>query len=619
VSGICGAVRYDGKPVTLEFLKAIAEKAPYRAGNGFDAWIHGAVGLGYLSSQASSPKSAGLSLGQRWVVVADARLDNRADLLRLLEAKDCLRSESPSDVDLVQAAFVCWGVGCCERLQGAYSIACWDRAKSCLILVRDRLGERPVYWASTVFGLFFASEPAQLLAEGMLDPAPNLERALAYLTKQPFDPTWSFFRAIQRLPEGHFLLAQDGRVTLQRYWSLDASAVQGLGQAEAADRLSHCLEQAVARRLAGHGQAGVLLSGGLDSSSIAAKASALLELRAEQLHAFTWESHSGDKLDERQWSATLIGARPNIVEHPVPADPYYPLSRYPEAYADPNAPDTNTYPDLLLTTIQVAQKQGVDLIMNGIGGDPALGGILPELALLRQKRWGMLAQRLRRSGLRSFRVLAGQLRAAFKTDLPAWLSSQGRRLAHQAGLDGPAPWTRELKSPLQLRAFLLTQPSNGMALERFDRLSARHGVRIAAPWCDLDLVLLPLSVEDGALDQQPPGKSLLRQAMAGELPEKLLADPVPKVSGSRLVAEGLVRHERDRIESWLQHSILGQLGLVDSSILLATYQQFAQSGRVMPGIWEIITLEIWLKLNYNKVSQGYGEQYQALPIEKRRR
>jgi len=344
------------------------------------------------------------------------------------------------------------------------------------------------------------------------------------------------------------------------------------------------------------------LSSGLDSSSVAAKASDILERQGKHLFAFTWESRSGDKLDEREWSTSLIEARPNILERPVLADERYPLSRYPEAYVDPNAPNTNTYPDLLLATIEAARQEGVQVLMNGMGGDLVVGGVLPELALLRQTRWGVLAQRLRRSGRGGLRNLYRQIRQAVKTQLPAWITTDGRRLARQADLDHPASWTREIKSPLSLRTHLVAQSLNAMDLERFDRLSARHGVRIAAPWYDAGLISLVLSMPDGGLDEYPPGKSLLRQAMAGQLPEMLLSRPVPKDRVASLAADGLVRHGRNQIANLLRHSVLGQVGLIDPSMLLAGYQQAAQSGRIIPGIWEVITLEIWLQIHYNRAT-----------------
>jgi asparagine synthase (glutamine-hydrolysing) len=387
MSGICGAVRYDGAPVDPDCLKAIAEKAPYRMDGGVEYWIHGSIGLAYLASPPSSISSSGLCSGDRLVLAADARLDNRAELAHLLAATGRLPAGALTDLELIRVAFACWGPNCCERLQGAYSLACWNEADSSLLLLRDRLGERPLYWCSTPQALFFASEPAQLLAVDSIEPAPNLERILAYLLKQPFDPAWSLFRHIQRLPEAHFLLCKDHQTTL-RHWS-PRSVTQGAwSRAEAAEALTQSLEQAVARRLSTDGESGVLLSGGLDSSSVAAKASALLERQAKQLFAYTWESRSGDKLDERKWSAALVGARPNIVEYPVLADERYPLSRYPEAYADPNAPDTNTYPDLLLATIEIARQQGVQVLMNGIGGDLVIGGCPARAGLLAPRALG---------------------------------------------------------------------------------------------------------------------------------------------------------------------------------------------------------------------------------------
>ena len=423
MGGICGVLRLDGAPVDPACLRAIAAKAPYRAGGYTHDWINGSIGLGVLAS----PVSTGVCLGDHLAVAAHARLDNREELVHLLAAKGCLPAGAPSDPELILAAFACWGPGCGERLQGAYSLACWNSADSSLVLLRDRLGERALYWCSTPQALYFASEPAQLLAVDSIDPAPNLERALAYLLKQPFDSTWSFFRAIHRLPEAHFLICRDRQVMLQRYWSPHGVAQRAWRRAEAAEALSHSLEQATARRLAKDGEVGVLLSAGLDSGSIAAKASTLLQRQAKQLCAFTWESRARDPLDERKWSSLLVAALPNLTEFPVLADEHYPLSRYPAAYADPNAPDANTYPDLLLATIEIARQQGVQVLMNGMGGDLVIGGVLPELALLRQGRWGVLAQRLRRSGRRSLSMLAGQVRAAAKMDLPSWISPAGNR------------------------------------------------------------------------------------------------------------------------------------------------------------------------------------------------
>jgi asparagine synthase (glutamine-hydrolysing) len=602
MGGICGVVNYDGAPVDPVCLQSIVEKASSRGEGDIWYWSQGPVGLAYLASQTSPVSSSGLCSGGRLTLAADARLDNRAELRRNLTAGDCPPSETASDLELILAALACWGASCCEHLQGAYSLACWNEADASLVLLRDRLGERPLYWCSTSQGFFFASQPAQLLAVDSIDPAPNLERVLAYLLKQPFDPAGSFFRQINRLPEAHLIVVKNHQATVQQYWSPQTVPQLGLRHSEAAEALSDALEQAVRLRLATDGESGVLLSGGLDSSSIAAKAADILEPQAKQVYAFTWESQTGDLLDERKWSTSLIDSCPNLIEQPVMADGRYPLSRYPEAYLDPNAPNTNTYPDLLLTTIEMARQQGVRVLMNGVGGDLVIGGVLPELALLRQRHWVALAQRLRKSGRRGVRMLIRQMRTANRIQFQTWLSPKGRRLAQEAGLDQPAFWARELESPLTLRAFLLSQPLNATDLERFDRLSARHGVRITAPWYDLGLVSLVLGLPDGALDMYPPGKSLLRQAMANQLPAASLSTPVPKDRVAGLPAEGLLRHGKDRIVDWLSHSILGELELIDPAALRAIYLQATQSGKIPPGIWEVITLEIWLQIQYNNTT-----------------
>ena len=251
MSGICGVVCYRWRPrrsrsSTKRLQNRLLTAATAVLSIGFTArsawhiWPH--------RRPPSHP--SGLCAGDRLVVVADARLDNRAEMTHLLAAKGCQPAGAPTDLELILAAFACWGPACSERLQGAYSLACWNEADASLVLLRDRLGERPLYWCSTATSLFFASEPAQLLSVHSIDPAPNLERILAYLLKQPFDPTWSFFRSHPAPAGGAFSRLQGSPERLCSVIGQPQSvAQQAWRRLEAAEALSQSLEQAVARRL----------------------------------------------------------------------------------------------------------------------------------------------------------------------------------------------------------------------------------------------------------------------------------------------------------------------------------------------------------------------------------
>jgi asparagine synthetase B (glutamine-hydrolysing) len=352
--------------------------------------------------------------------------------------------------------------------------------------------------------------------------------------------------------------------------------------------------------LARQGETGVLLSGGLDSASIATQAAATLERQSRRLWAFTWTSPRGDGIDETPLSRTFIRSRPNVVEHPVEADTLWPLSRYPEAYADPSSPETNAYPDLLLVTLEAARQQGVTVLMNGIGGDPVAGWLAPDLALLLRGRLGSLWQRWSLTGLRHAGLVRELWSLARRPYWPDWLTPEGRLQATEAGLDRPLVSWRTFSSHDGFRRTALANLANTAALERFDRLSRRFAVRIEAPWHDPDLRLLVLALPDRALASIPPAKRLVRAAMARSLPDAILhASTDKRRTRSDLRERGLLVEAAKVIEQILSNSRLEELGLVTGSRLLTTYREKASKREIMPRLWETLTTEGWLRSSAN--------------------
>ncbi|HEX9669208.1 MAG TPA: asparagine synthase-related protein, partial [Thermoanaerobaculia bacterium] len=347
MSAVCGMVSFAGAPVAAAVLDRML---------GMDCMGRAAVRTETAEGAAFATLAPAGPAARRGpgavLLAADARLDNREELLHALG----LTAAATSDERLMAAAYERWGEQWHRHLRGAYAAAVYDRASRKLLLLRDRSGERGLYWCDTGEGFLFASEPAQLVASGRIGGEPHRARLLAYLLGAPAEPTWSYFARVHRVPEGCQVRVTAERIELDRYWdwtTVDAASWNG---ADAAPELAHRLGEAVERRLARQGETGVLLSGGLDSTSIAAQAAGALERRGRQLYAFTWTSPSGDGIDETPLSRTLIRSRGNVVEHSVEADALWPLSRYPEAYADPSDPETNAFPDLLLTTLEAARQ-----------------------------------------------------------------------------------------------------------------------------------------------------------------------------------------------------------------------------------------------------------------------
>lgn len=586
MSAICGIVNFDGAPIEKDALermaRAVAAEAPATIALAND----GSAGF-------SSSGSAGVWNGPGALLGADARLDNRQELLRSL----VLATETTSNEHLMAVTHHHWGQQWHSHLRGAFAAAAWEEKTRTLTLLRDPAGERGLYWSRTPRSLLFASEPVQLLASGQVGKEINHPRIIAYLLGAQPDPAWSFFAQVHRVPEGSQVRWTAERIELDRYWdwtSIEDGTWEG---PEAAQELAHRLRSAVERRLARQGETGVLLSGGLDSTSIAAQAASTLEGQGRRLRAFTWTSQLGDGIDETPLSRAFIRSRSNVVEHPVEADALWPLSRYPEAYADPNGPETNAYPDLLLTTLHAARDQGVTVLLNGLGGDSVIGWLAPELSLLLSGRFKALARRWRAGGSTPWRAgLFREIRSlSRRRHLPDWLTPRAREAARAAGFDrSPVGW-RVLSSPCRFRRHALASPFQAATLERLERLGRRAGIQLSAPWSDPELGRLAMSIPGCALQETPPAKGLLRAAMAGRLPAEILGATTVKGRTSTLQSRGLFRHGRERVEALLSGPLLADLEVVDRSLVLARYRRHLDSQTTMPHLWEMLTAEAWMR------------------------
>lgn len=507
------------------------------------------------------------------------------------------RLESPDADwgDWLLRAYERWTFDLPRHLSGAYALGLWDAPRRTLLLARDSIGERTLYFRSDGRRAAFASEAESLSRFDGAAARPHRLRLLSFLCGGNPDPTWTFFAGVSRLPEGGRLLLTPHGPSQTRAPSWTAGVPATLSAEEAALELPRRLRMAVDRRRARAGEQGVLLSGGLDSVTVACESAESLEGEGRSLYAFTWASRSGDAIDERRSSGLLVSHRPNIVEHPLEAEELWPLSRYPEAYRDANDPVSATYPDLLLTTLEAAREAGVTVLFNGIGGDPVVGWRVPEIALLLQLRFGALWERLRRSGWRA--LLRRQLAGRRRPPLPDWFCGEARRLARDAGLLETRLPLATLASSRAFRRWALEHPANAMHLERFDRLSRRLRIRVACPWHDRDLAELALGSPDCALSSREPMKTLVRSAYRQRLPAGLLEAPTKAAGGpsSSLRQRGLFELGRPVVEQLLGASRLAELGLIDARLLLQRYRNASFRRDIIPHLWEVVTAEAWLR------------------------
>ncbi|MDT7602088.1 MAG: hypothetical protein QOF61_85, partial [Acidobacteriota bacterium] len=205
-------------------------------------------------------------------VILNGEIYNYRSLRRDLEARGHT-FRSTSDTEVLPHLYEEYGTRMLEHLNGMFAFALWDARRRRLFLARDPFGEKPLYWG--VFGgkLLFASEPKVLLAHPAVTTSINLDALRQYLAFDYIPAPLSIYRGIQKLPAAHALTLEDGRVEVSRYWQLSyRKPARTPSEDEAAETLRELLADSVRMRLVSDVPLGVLLSGGVDSSAVAALA-----------------------------------------------------------------------------------------------------------------------------------------------------------------------------------------------------------------------------------------------------------------------------------------------------------------------------------------------------------
>lgn len=436
---------------------------------------------------------------------------------------------------MVLRAYLEWGEACVEHLEGMFAFALWDPRRRTLFLARDRFGIKPLYYAATAEGLVFGSEPKTLLAHPAVRPAVDLD-GLRVLFSMARAPGESVYRDIRDLPPGHTLTYRpDGGLSVRRYWRLEAHPHED-DLDTTVRTVRELLESSVTRELVADVPLSVLLSGGLDSSAVAALAARARRLSGGEPIRTTTVTYSGYSDDFRP---DLVRSAPDapyaraVAEHIgadhlevelTTADLIDPAARRSVLRAqDVPAPfgdmDTSTY----RAFAGVSRHSKVAL--TGESADEIFGGYswvhIPDLAEENHFPWVAFEQWHpgTRDGLGQ-----GLLSPAFaaRLDMPAYYAERySQAMADIPRLPGEPPEARRAREICHLH---LTHWLPRL-LERNDRLSMISGLEVRVPFCDHRLVQYAYDIPWKLKTFDGREKSLLRAAVADLLPEQVLERP----------------------------------------------------------------------------------------------
>ena len=280
MSGIVGILHLDQSPVERDTLQGLTDFLTFRGPDAQQIWVDGPVGFGHTllkTAEESETEHQPFSLdGATWIV-ADARLDARADLIAKLGNQSQQGLGAAADVELLLRAYLAWGENCVDHLLGDFGFAIWDGPRKCLFCARDHLGIKPFYYAHKGALVIFGSALECLRQHpSVSDELNDLAIVDFLLLQRNQDLATSMFADIQRLPPAHTATWSRAGKQSRRYWTMPVDPPLFLRRSDDyVDRFNELLRQCAGDRLRTN-QTGIFMSGGLDSTSMAAGAAGVL-------------------------------------------------------------------------------------------------------------------------------------------------------------------------------------------------------------------------------------------------------------------------------------------------------------------------------------------------------
>lgn len=461
MSGIVGVWYRDGQPLAAERIPQMLSPLAHRGPDGTDLWCRNEIGLGSLQLR-TTPESLHetLPLVQGdLVLTADARIDNRADLLRLLDFGGRPPAEI-SDSEIILSAYQKWGKDYPRYLIGDYAFVIWDQGTRQMFLARDSEGVRPFYYTLTDHLFAFASEIKGLLALPEIPKTLNKTKIAAYLTDQFWSSahaTTTFYEGILRLPPAHWMSISAQGVNLQRYWTpQDAPDVRLGSDTEYAEAYREKFEEAVRCRLRSLHPIGSTLSGGLDSSAVVCMARRVMPPN-QPLHTYYALSELPER-DERGYVEAVLTRYPEgLLHHDLP-DPAT-FDHFEAILRAYDQPTLGSNPAIFWNLYHTARDQGVQVMLDGEDGDGTVShghSYLGELA--HQGRWADFVRESRTLAQRRGRPLhqyasGGQAAITDLIKRGRWIKAVQAAQQISAGLERPL-WRVLAGSALGFRAYI---------------------------------------------------------------------------------------------------------------------------------------------------------------------
>lgn len=547
---MCGIAGFVGNGDT-EVLSRMISTLAYRGPDDTGIWHDGSAGLAHarlsiidLSASGHQPMHSRSNVVS---ITFNGEIYNYRELRKELE-RSGRTFVSKSDTEVIIQLYEMFGEKAFGRLQGMFAFALYDKKAEKCFLVRDRMGEKPLYWTIAKGTLVFASEPKALFRHPLVSKVLNPRAVISYLTYDAVLTPECIFEGVHKLEAGYYAVYAKGKLATQPYWKPPRTLLDKMTFGDARERLDGALQKSISSQMDADVPVGVFLSGGLDSSVVAYYAT---QVRKEPVHTFSigFDDLSYDESHHARTVAESLGTRHHeriVTAKEVMGALHSVAQKLDEPVADPAA----------LPTYLLAQfaREHVTVALGGEGSDELFGGYQTFTAERFLRAYRALPHIVRKNMIES---LVGALPVShtyFSFDFKARQFLRGAdvedRYVHQAWLESfnasekasllsPAfrekaqgkPYQRideylaeipDAESHLQTAYFYLRTYMLDVLLTKVDRMSMYHSLEVRAPFLDIGVVELALQMPWKHKHRGMTGKYILRKLMEERLPSSIV-------------------------------------------------------------------------------------------------
>jgi asparagine synthase (glutamine-hydrolysing) len=549
--GIAGRVNVD-VPVDPSLIGAMCSAIEHRGPDSRGIFLDGAVGLGIQRLAVIDLESGDQPIfneDESVVVVLNGEIYNYVELRDELESRGH-RFRTRSDTEVIAHLYEERGDACVERLRGMFAFALWDARAKRLLLARDRIGKKPLFYCHKGDSFWFASEPKAILQDPEVPRDPDYAALDSFLQWGYVPHPQSAFAALRKLPPAHTLVLQSGTVALSRYWKLSYEERVHGSDLELQELVREQLLEATRIRLRSDVPLGAFLSGGVDSSAIVA---AMAQLSSATVKTFSI-GFSSDWFDETPY-AREVAQLFATDHHEYRVEPHA-IELLPKLvwhYGEPFA-DQSAIPSFCLSEVT---RREVTVALNGDGGDESFGGYQRYIANAIAARLDWIPAQLARAAVRLARLdgttgamnssrsrVARLLTAAGMPEherYAAWMSvfAEGERETLYTSEFGSTVDTRDALGVLT-RPYLASDAGTHVErlldvdvqswltddlLVKMDIASMAHSLEVRSPLLDHVFMEMAASLPASAKIDRRNSKRLLKDAVRCWLPDHILDRP----------------------------------------------------------------------------------------------